>query len=212
MNNNKPQEPRPRRGRRSRSPEENLKVMALKLLEERAAANPMVGDAIIAKVFGIDIPKVDRLAAVKEELEAEILKLGLQDLKNDPELRKTITRSKLFEWLNVKEPEKKPKAPPKPRQNSLDQAIILAEKINELKEVTGGKEPGLLDKLDPAFVTFVLSAMLAAVKNRPGQGASPAPPEAPRIYMDFVNGQPQEMTKEEFETRNGTKPDAYLNN
>jgi hypothetical protein len=173
----KVEEPRPRRGRRSRTPEENLKAIAYKYLEQRAASDPAFQDAIIAHEFGIDINKIDRLANKKQELEVKVVEWAIKEIEDNADLRQVIVRAKAFEIMNMKDPDLEPKPPPPPWPDPVEEMIKRYEKVEKLKEVMGVGKRSFGDQVlevigNPAIVSLIL-VFLGTIFAKQPDGTTP---------------------------------------
>lgn len=132
----KKEKDKPRRVRRAPTWEEKVKVKAFQWLEEDAAYDPALRDAVIARYTDVDPAKVNRHASYKQQIEEFLLKKGLVEIQNDPELRRVLVRAELFKIMEMEDPELKPK-PPKP--DPLDAMISKVKKYQELKDLGKSK-------------------------------------------------------------------------
>jgi len=192
----KNEEPRPRRGRRSRTPEENLKAMAYKLVEKRAASDEAFQDAIIAHEFGIDINKIDRLANKKQELDVKVVEWAIKEIEDNTDLRQVIVRAKAFEIMNMKDPDLEPKPPPPPKPDPIEEMIKDNEKIEKLKEQMGLGKRSIVDQaLDVIGNPAILSLLLVLAKIIfAKQPDNKTPDSGNRVAVNFAV-QYQEMFK-----------------
>lgn len=140
---------KPRRIRRTPSWEEKIKAKAFQLLEEDAAHDPALRDAVIAKFTGVDPAKVDRQASFRQEIQTLLIKKGLEEINNNEKLRRTLVRAELFKIMDMKDPELEPKpAQPDP----LEVMIAKMKKHQELKDLVAPKT-SLLEDLVRSFTS-----------------------------------------------------------
>ena len=144
-----------RRVRRTPSFEEKLQAKAFQWLEEAAADDPILRDAVIAKFTGVDPARVDRQITFKQEIESVLIKESIKKIKDDEKLREVLVRAEIFKIMEMEDPELKPKSP---KPHPLDEMINNMKKYKELKALVVPKKSIWEDLLEEAlkFVAILI--------------------------------------------------------
>ena len=174
----------------SRADDAKLKRYITKSALQWAERDPEVKRQMIVQTFGYKLP--DQTEKRRQELVAYIDEIAIRRINEDPELARRITDARIrqvMEEMGLKfEGEEWRKKP-----LSTKELIEKFKEINELKEVLGVKEPGLLDAFtDPQVITSFL-AMIREVfmKEQPPAGNQ-------GIVLVQENGEERLITEEEY--------------
>jgi hypothetical protein len=114
------------------------------VFEEMTSKDPELKRLVIAKTFGFDLP--DPSVGQRQEFDALINDLALQEIKRDPDLAQKIVSAKIFQTMQgagLAPSNEELRNRPTPMQKMTKDF----EELQKIREALGIKEPGLLEKI-----------------------------------------------------------------